>query len=425
MRGWRRLLLAFTAAASFVSVAKAQSFGIELQNTMMPASGGMAGTSIAAPQDLTSALNGNPASLTQFRGTQFMFGGGWAEPTFNLTQSSNIPIVGPRPRIEPYSAKSTAPGVPLGNFGVTQELSELGLPVTVGLGFVTSSGCILDFRQVPESNGTNTAMTVFSLPISAAVDVTDRLSLGGNIAMGIAFFDGPFVGAGGMTPDYALRSTLGSNYRVTDWTTVGGYYQTEQAFTFDNAVDLDPGIDQRALDVRMDLPQNIGFGIANTAFCEGRLLLAVDVTYKLWNESALFGAVYDNQWVVQCGAQYQLGRYRLRSGYAWAENPIDDTPGRDIGGIVQAGDIPAVRYTQALLAITNQHRISAGVGVVDVLPGIDLDLMAGGMFKDSQDLGPFTHTSIESYWIALGLTWRFHRGAVGAPPVAESWASGQ
>jgi long-chain fatty acid transport protein len=59
----------------------AQSFGVELHNTLMPASGGMGGASLALPQDLQSAINGNPATLTQFRGTQFAFGGGWAEAT--------------------------------------------------------------------------------------------------------------------------------------------------------------------------------------------------------------------------------------------------------------------------------------------------------------------------------------------------------
>jgi hypothetical protein len=33
--------------------------------------------------------------------------------------------------------------------------------------------------------------------------------------------------------------------------------------------------------------------------------------------------------------------------------------------------------------------------------------MAGGMFRDEATEGPFTSTSIESYWIAFGLTWRF------------------
>src|SRR6476659_1717897 len=87
-------VLAIAGLSLLARAARAQSFGVELNNTLMPASGGMAGTSIAQPQDLTSSLNGNPGTLTQFQGTQFTFGGAWAEPTFNLTQTSNIPIVG-------------------------------------------------------------------------------------------------------------------------------------------------------------------------------------------------------------------------------------------------------------------------------------------------------------------------------------------
>jgi long-chain fatty acid transport protein len=49
--------------------------------------------------------------------------------------------------------------------------------------------------------------------------------------------------------------------------------------------------------------------------------------------------------------------------------------------------------------------------VADVLPGVDLDLMAGGMFRDEEQLGAYTTTAIESYWIGAGLTWRFGRGA--------------
>src|SRR6185295_16672616 len=56
--------------ALVVRSAHAQSFGVELNNTLMPASGGMGGTSIAEPQDLLSAINGNAGSLSQFEGTQ-------------------------------------------------------------------------------------------------------------------------------------------------------------------------------------------------------------------------------------------------------------------------------------------------------------------------------------------------------------------
>jgi long-chain fatty acid transport protein len=419
------LLLVALTFYNIQPTAFGQSFGVELHNTMMPASGAMGGVSIARPQDLTSAINANPASLTQFRGTQFTFGGGWAEPTFHLTQTSNIPVTVPVPLIEPFSAKSTAPGMPVGNIGVTQDLTDLGLPATIGIGFITTAGGFVDFRHVPESGGTNSGQTVFNMPAALGVDLTERLSVGAGLSLGIAFFDGPFVGAGGMTPDYALRGTLGANYLLTDATTVGGYYQTAQSYTFDNAFLLDPGPGQTSVDVNMDLPPNIGFGVANTALLDGRLLLGVDVIYKLWDEADLYRAIYDNQWVVQTGAQLGHNRYRFRAGYVWAENPIDNTPGSNIGGVVQPGDLAAVRYTQGLLAVTSQHRMSFGVGMADVFPGIDVDVMAGGMFRDTQQLGNFTTTSIESYWIGGGLTWHFGHGGRGSRSAQDACCTTQ
>ena len=144
LRGMAAIALLASAILA-ARTGQAQPFGLELHNTMMPAAGGMGGVSIARPQDLTSAINANPASLTQFRGTQFTFSGGWAEPTFNLTQSAPLPLLG----VDPYSAKSTAPGAPVGNIGVTQDFSALGLPATFGMAFITTSGGNIDFRQVP------------------------------------------------------------------------------------------------------------------------------------------------------------------------------------------------------------------------------------------------------------------------------------
>lgn len=411
------LLLGLIALLSGLpALARAQSFGVELNNTLMPASGGMGGVSIARPQDLTSALNANPAALTQFQGTQFTFGGGWAEPTYNLTQSNPIPLLG----VGTFSSKSDAPGVPMGNIGVTQDLSELGLPATFGIGFVTTAGGFVDFRDVPASNGTNTGSTVFNLPVSLGMDVTERLSLGATLALGIAFFDAPFVSVSGMTPDYALRGTVGANYLLSDATTVGAYYQTEQSFRFENAFLLNPGPGQTDLNVQMDLPQNAGFGIANTSLMDGCLLLGVDVLYKMWDQADLYKSIYNDQWVVQLGAQYSLGQYRLRGGYVWAENPIDDTPDVNVGG-VPLGNLPSVRYTQGLMAITSQHRISAGLGVVDVLPGVNLDMSAGGMFRSREQLGPATNTSIASYWVSMGLTWRFGRGSCCPSSAPNQW----
>jgi long-chain fatty acid transport protein len=381
----------------------------------------MGGVSIARPQDFLSGINGNPASLTQFQGTQFTFSGAWAEATFNQTQSGNIPFVGP-PIVTPFSAKSSAPGSAVANIGVSQELSELGLPATLGIGFVTTSGALTNYTHVPQSGGTGTGLFVFNLPVSLGVDMTDRWSIGTSVALGIGIYDAPFVGVSNMVMDYAVRGTIGTNYKLNDCNTIGGYYQTKQNFNFENGFIINPGLAQIPLDVALDMPENLGLGIANTALMEGKLLLGVDLVYKLWDNADTFGTIYNNQLAVQLGSQYSIGKYRLRSGYVWADNPMDQAPGPNIGGVIQT-DLRAVRYTQGLLAVTSQHRISGGVGIQDFLPGIDLDVMAGGMFRDSEQLGNFTSTSIASYWLGGGMTWRFGRGSCDRLNTPNQWCN--
>lgn len=419
------MLLVGIAAASGIGFnsgsVHAQTLGVELHNMLMPASGAMGGVSIASPQDALSAINGNPAALTQFKGTQFTFSGAWAEATVNLTQTGNIPFIGP-PIVTPYSAKSSAPGSAVANIGVTQELSELGLPATFGVGFVTTSGALTNYTQMPESGGTGTGLFVFNLPVSFGVDLTERWSIGTTFAMGIGIYDAPFVGVSNMVMDYGLRGTLGTNYKLNECNTLGGYYQTKESFEFENGFIINPGPNQVPLDVGLDMPENLGFGIANTALMDGKLLLGADLLYKLWDNTDTFGAIYNNQFAVQVGSQLSVGKYRLRTGYVWAENPLDPAPGPNIGGVLQP-DFRAVRYVQGLLAVTSEHRISGGIGIQDFLPGIDVDLMAGGMFRDSEQLGAFTTTSIESYWIGGGMTWRFGRGSCDRLNIPNQWCN--
>ena len=285
----RGVFIAWALAIGTSSV-HAQTFGVELHNTLMPASGAMGGVSIARPQDFLSGINGNPASLTQFQGTQFTFSGAWAEGTFNQTQTGNIPFVGP-PLITPFSAKSSAPGSAVASIGVSQDLSELGLPATLGVGFVTTSGALTNYSKVPESNGTGTGLFVFNMPVSLGVDLTDRWSLGTSVALGIGIYDAPFAGISNMVMDYALRGTLGTNYKLNDCNTLGGYYQTKQNFSFQNGIIINPGLNQLLLDVALDMPENLGLGLANTALMDGNLLLGVDLLYKLWDNTDTFGAI--------------------------------------------------------------------------------------------------------------------------------------
>lgn len=379
--------------------AAAQSFGVELHNSLMPASAGMAGASIALPQDLQSALNGNPATLTQFSGTQFAFGSAWADPTYRIEQPIPLPLLS----ITPYEADSNLPGSALGNIGVTQELSSFGMPVTVGIGFISSAGAGVDFRHIPQSNGTSAEYVGLDVVSSAAVNVTDRLSAGGSLTLGMSFLDGPFVGNSAMALDYALRGSLGAAYQLTQNMTAGVYWQSKKNFQFKDAISIAGGPFQ---DIQFDHPENLGFGVATNGLMNGRLLLAADVLYKRYSQADFFRAIYDDQWVFQVGSQFTVNpRLRVRLGYADAENAMRDLPGTEVGGVVP----PSVEYVQAQFAAINKHRLSGGVGVRDILLGVDLDIFAGGMFDASQTFGTTT-ASVSSYWIGAGLTWRFQRG---------------
>jgi long-chain fatty acid transport protein len=209
-------------------------------------------------------------------------------------------------------------------------------------------------------------------------------------------------------------------YQADDSNTFGAYYQTKEKFRFDDAIILQPAIGPIGtipLDVNLDLPQNIGLGWANTSLLGGRLLLATDVVFKMWDEATLFQNVYKNQIVVQLGAQYTAGRAKFRMGYAWNENPLRDLVGTSISGIFPAGGVNALQFIQGQIAAIGQHQISGGFTVMDVLPGVDFNFFAGGMFFASQQFG-LTSASVESYWAGGGITWRFNRGVccdAGAP----------
>jgi long-chain fatty acid transport protein len=385
--------------------ASGQSYGVELNNTLMPASGGMAGTSIANPQDMLSGLNGNPGTLTQFAGTQVVFSGAWADPNIHVNQTGALPL----PGVSPFSATSATPGVGAGNIGISQNFSERGLPITTSLGLISGAGGGTDFRPIPQSNGTSSNLLILQFTGGLAVDITQRLSVGSTISLGEGFFAGPYVGTSTMVPAYGLRGTIGANYHATDSTSVGLYYQSGENFNFRDAVrlNLGGGRTDSFHDVQLALPQNVGFGVANTSLADGKLLLAMDVLYKEWSEANLFKNIYHDQWVLQFGTQYTMDRYKFRLGYAWAENPIKAFPDINVGGVTLVGGLPAANYLQSQLAVINQHRLSAGIGVSDVVPGVDADFFAGGMFRASQQLGPLTNVAVSSYWAGGGLTWRF------------------
>ena len=389
-----------------------QTYGIDFRNTLMPASGGMAGTSVAAPQDFISAINANPAALTQYRGTNFTLGGAFAEATVNLTQTAPAPALG----VAPFSAKSSTPGAIVPAIGVAQEVDGMLLPTTVGLAVFGAAGGGSSYVQVPASNATSSYLLLLEFAPSVGIELTERLSIGATMFIGDGYASGPFVGTSGMTNAYSLRGGFGLDYALGEATRLGAYYQTNQDFRFQDEAILFS--ERRPRDVDMGLPQQVGMGIANESLADGRLLLAADALYLDWRSAALFKNLYRGQWVMQLGAQYRAtDRVKLRLGYALAQNPLNPSVGTQIGPIEVPGGIPAAKYLQSQFAIVNEHRMAAGAGIEDLfMPGLDLDVFAGGMFPAGEQLGNATRVNIESYWIGLGFTWHFDRPQVARDP---------
>lgn len=404
-RGIAALVVVLASASS----AAAQTYGIDFRNTLMPASGGMAGTSVAAPQDFLSAINANPAALTQYKGTHFTIGGAFAEATVDLEQKAAVPLLG----VAAFSAKSSTPGAIVPAIGVAQEVDGLPVPTTVGLAVLGAAGGGSSYVQEPASNATSSYLLLLEFAPSVAVELTERLSIGATMFIGDGYASGPFVGTSGMTNAYALRGGFGLDYALGDATWLGAYYQTTQAFRFENEAVLFS--ERRPRDVDMGLPQQVGMGIANESLLDGRLLLAADALYLDWRSAALFNNIYRGQWVMQLGSQYRAtDRVKLRLGYALAQNPIDESVGTRIGPVEVPGGLPAAKYVQAQFAIVNEHRMAAGIGVSDLLMrGLDFDAFAGGMFPAGESLGSDTYVSVKSYWLGVGFTWHFDQPPAG------------
>ena len=383
-----------------------QGYGTDTQNVMTPAAGGMAGVSVARPQDVPSAIFGNPATLAQFNGTQFTLGGGWVEgyPTVKNDGSANTTDN------TPFSVTSRSEGFVVPAMGVTQDLRSLGLNGTLGLGLSGTSGLGAEYRgRVPESNilyNTSGEYMVLGMNVGAGFQLTDKFSVGAALTLGTAFEQLGLVGpavSSAMVNDYGLRGNFGLNYDLNEANTVGAYYQTRMDFAFPDAVRI--GSDYH--DVRISQPETVGLGYANRSFMNGDLLLAADVYYKMWESAPLWEDIFVNQWAFAVGSQLTRGKMKYRLGYSYNTNPINHNVGNSLDGFPYA-QANVQLFQAASTAVINQHRLTAGIGRQGFLiPNLDLDLYAGGLFNASDMFGTHTEASVAIYYVGMGLTWRY------------------
>ncbi len=384
--------LAFTNQKAY-----SQAFGVDLHNMINPASGGMAGTSLARPQDVQSAIFGNPSTMAQFRGTQFSLAAAWSEP--NLSTIHDGAVTGTA-----YSGKSSAQGCLLPTIGVTQDVSSLGIPGSIGAGLTAMSGIANQLTDQPGSLGTHAEYLVLGLTLGAGLDLTERLAFGASMTLGDSYIGSGFVNNSVMTHDYGLRGSFGLDYDLTPNTTIATYYQTKMPFRFDNLLLV--AAPSTFVDIAIDQPENIGIGIANNSLMCGDLLLAFDVVYKSWDNCNYWRDLYEDQWTASFGTQLTRGRVKYRLGYAFSDNPMDRNPGSTINGM-PVGQALVEYYQATQAAVISQHRLTVGVGIEDVMPGVSVDLFAGTMLPESHQFGSHTSVSLDAWYVGGGVTWKF------------------
>jgi long-chain fatty acid transport protein len=381
---------------------------------LTPAAGGMAGVSLALPQDVPSAVFGNPATLAQFEGTQFTLGGGWVEGYPTVTR------FGFRDPNENFTVTSGTQGFVIPSIGVAQDLRSLGVPGTLGLGMAGLSGLGAEYRgKAPQgsiANSFSSEYMVLGLNAGVGVDLTDRLSAGAAMTLGTGFEQLGLVQNTPMVHDYGLRGNFGLDYELNPSNIVGVFYQTKLAFQFPNAFLLPNGTYR---DIRLDQPDTVGLGFANRSLLDGDLLIAADVYYKAWEDAALYRDIYVNQWAFAFGTQLTRGRNKFRLGYSYNTNPINHNVGNRLSGLPVVQN--AIQFFQASeTAVINQHRLTGGFGREDFLfPGVDLDLFAGGLLPAEDQFGDHTRVSVAAYYLGMGLTWRYGATANHAEEAAN------
>ena len=283
---------------------------------------------------------------------------------------------------------------------------------TLGLGVAGLSGGGAEYRgNVPESpdllNNTSGEYFVLGINFAGGFQVTDRLSVGGAMTLGSGFeqlgFTAPAISSA-MVSAYALRGTFGVDYDLNDCNTVGFYYQSKMSFDYLDGV----RVGSTYQDVRIDQPTTLSLGIANRSLMDGNLLIAADVYYILWQDAALWKDVMLNQWAFAVGAQLTRDKMKYRAGYSFNSNPINHDVGNNFDGIIGVGADAIQLYQASSLAFVNQHRITGGIGRQDLLlPGLDLDLFAGGLLPASDSFGLHNRASLALYYLGVGFTWRY------------------
>lgn len=339
---------------------------------------GMAGTDLAVARD-TSALNTNPAGLTQIEDRQ-------------LDLNAALGYTGRMEHRDGFGNRKNNSNDTLfiGSPGYAQRLR--GHPIVVGIGLFAQGGSGNEFENLTTAFGTRDDLSILfriaRLTPGLAWQVNDRLSLGASLVatysdMEQDFF--PNTSFAGPDPassffGFKLRDTdafgmgyrFGAMYKPDNRLSIGAAYNSKVDIDLDggrltadfSALGLGKVAYGDAEATGVDQPEEFGVGIAYQY--SSKLLLATELNWINWSAAVNRGKlkakdpdnpaappnlvlVADHNWrdqyVLSFGFVYQWNAKTLfRGGYNYSRNPIPD------------------QHLNPLLNTTAQHHITLGAG---------------------------------------------------------------
>jgi len=190
-------------------------------------------------------------------------------------------------------------------------------------------------------------------------------------ALGLGTVGDATISNGGVLSDWGgLGWTLGATYIVADGITTSLAVKSPVEYKFKNIIYGNPattggGLVEgnsangwQHLDVAQ--PLEVIAGVALEDVIAPNLLVELDVVWKNWSEADAYEYAYEDQFLVNLGAQYVMGDWSFRAGYSWAEEILKDTPESTLGQLTGLGNLPLGEGAAAL-------DVATGLGIVEPL----------------------------------------------------------
>lgn len=392
--------LAFGAILGLIHLpAVSGNLGSDLNLTMTPAAGGMAGVGYVRPQDPVAAVYGNPATLTQLEGkTAFTFGASFLDVSARAKHDGSITGV-------PFSASSDATQYLLPNIAVQQRIND---DLVLGGGLQVVSGLGSDFRKAT-ALAPQVELIVFGANAAAGYKVTPRLSVGVSATLAFGLLEVGLLRNTALTHAFGLRAATGATYDAGP-VLLGLTYNSPLNLKFDSVTETAPGTFSN---LRIQQPQEVIAGISTSPSWRRDLVIEADVIWKNWNSAETYEDLWKNQTILAVGGQHTSGAWKTRLGYSYSTDLQKKNVGSSIGNLrslaVGGATVPIsqplVQFVQATLTQPYwRQQVSAGFGYA-LTKNIEFDAQLGYAFDGDRTIGG-TRVLVNEAQVGFGFTWR-------------------